>query len=161
MAIANRNKKNAPQIVAVIGDGALAGGMAFEALNHAGDIGVDMLVVLNDNKMSISPNVGGLEKYLTKIISSSSFVSVREKGRKFFSRVPILEKFLRRAEKQAKGMLVPSTLFEQLGFETLRDSYLPHFLPALTKIWPIHPAYCAIFRKTTNATSELPSSPDQ
>jgi len=117
MAIANRNKKNAPQIVAIIGDGALAGGMAFEALNHAGDVGADMLVVLNDNKMSISPNVGGLEKYLTKIISSSSFVSVREKGRKFFSRVPILEKFLRRAEKQAKGMLVPSTLFEQLGFE--------------------------------------------
>ncbi|HAT73584.1 MAG: 1-deoxy-D-xylulose-5-phosphate synthase [Candidatus Moranbacteria bacterium GW2011_GWF2_36_839] len=117
MALANRNKKNAPQIVAVIGDGALAGGMAFEALNHAGDVSADMLVVLNDNKMSISPNVGGLEKYLTKIISSSSFVSVREKGRKFFSHIPILEKFLRRAEKQAKGMLVPSTLFEQLGFE--------------------------------------------
>lgn len=117
MAIANRNKKNSPQIVAVIGDGALAGGMAFEALNHAGDVGADILVVLNDNKMSISPNVGGLEKYLTKIISSSSFVKTREKGRKFFSRVPILEKFLRRAEKQAKGMLVPSTLFEQLGFE--------------------------------------------
>ena len=117
MAIANRNKKNAPQIVAVIGDGALAGGMAFEALNHAGDVGADILVVLNDNKMSISPNVGGLEKYLTKIISSSSFVRAREKGRKIFRHIPILEKFLRRAEKQAKGMLVPSTLFEQLGFE--------------------------------------------
>ena len=117
MALANKNKKNPPKAVAIIGDGALGGGMAFEALNHAGDVKADILVVLNDNKMSISPNVGALEKYLTRLISSSSFVNFREKGRKFFSHVPVIEKFLRRAEKQAKGMLVPSTLFEQLGFE--------------------------------------------
>ncbi|PIP28111.1 MAG: 1-deoxy-D-xylulose-5-phosphate synthase [Candidatus Moranbacteria bacterium CG23_combo_of_CG06-09_8_20_14_all_35_22] len=117
MAIANRNKKNAPQIVAVIGDGALAGGMAFEALNHAGDIGADILVVLNDNKMSIAPNVGGLEKYLTRLISSQSFVRFRNRGRKILERIPVIQRFAQRAEKQAKGMLVPSTLFEQLGFE--------------------------------------------
>lgn len=117
MAIANKNKKNAPQVIAVIGDGALGGGMAFEALNHVGDVKANMLVILNDNKMSISPNVGGLEKYLTRLISSPSYVCFRDKGREVLGRVPAIQRFIRRAETHAKGMVVPSTLFEELGFE--------------------------------------------
>jgi len=117
MAIANRNKKNAPQVVAVIGDGALTGGMAFEALNHAGDVDADILVILNDNKMSISPNVGGMGKYLTRLLSSPIYVNMREKGREVLSGIPKLQKFLRRAEAHTKGIITPGTLFEELGFD--------------------------------------------
>jgi 1-deoxy-D-xylulose-5-phosphate synthase len=117
MAIANKNKKNAPQVVAVIGDGALTGGMAFEALNHAGDVEADILVILNDNKMSISPNVGGMGKYLTRLISSSTYVNLREKGREILSSVPTIKKFVRRAESHTKGIITPGTLFEELGFD--------------------------------------------
>lgn len=117
MAIANKNKKNAPCVVAVIGDGALTGGMAFEALNHAGDIKADILVILNDNKMSISPNVGGMEKYLTRLLSSPAYISLRDKGREILGNVPSLQKFARRAEAHAKGLITPGTLFEELGFE--------------------------------------------
>ncbi|EKE11177.1 MAG: hypothetical protein ACD_15C00133G0028 [uncultured bacterium] len=117
MAIANRNRKKSSQIVAVIGDGSLTGGMAFEALNHAGDVKADMLVILNDNKMSISPNVGGLRQYLTRIISSPSYVKVRARGREVFDSVPNLKRLLMRAESHTKGMIVPGTFFEELGFE--------------------------------------------
>ncbi|MFA4818049.1 MAG: 1-deoxy-D-xylulose-5-phosphate synthase [Parcubacteria group bacterium] len=117
MAIANKNKKNAPQVVAVIGDGALTGGMAFEALDHAGDVGADMLVILNDNKMSISPNVGSMGKYLTRLISSPTYVQMRERGREILSSVPTIKKFIRRAEAQTKGIITPGTLFEELGFD--------------------------------------------
>jgi 1-deoxy-D-xylulose-5-phosphate synthase len=117
MAIANRNKKNTPQVVAVIGDGALTGGMSFEALNHAGDVGANMLVVLNDNKMSISPNVGSMGKYLTRLISSPIYVNLRAKGREILSSVPTIKKFVRRAEVQTKGIITPGTLFEELGFD--------------------------------------------
>jgi 1-deoxy-D-xylulose-5-phosphate synthase len=117
MALAQREKKDPAQIVAIIGDGALTGGMALEALNHAGDANVDMLVILNDNKMSISPNVGGMGQYLTRLISSPSYVKVRAKGREFFDGAPRLKKILMRAESHTKGMIVPGTLFEELGFE--------------------------------------------
>jgi len=117
MAIANKNKKNAPRAVAVIGDGALTGGMALEALNHAGDAGADILVILNDNKMSISPNVGGMGKYLTRLISSPSYVRLRDRGRDMLSSVPTIQKFVRQAEKHTKGMITPGTLFEELGFD--------------------------------------------
>jgi 1-deoxy-D-xylulose-5-phosphate synthase len=117
MAIANKNKKNAPSVVAVIGDGALTGGMAFEALNHAGDAKADMLVILNDNKMSISPNVGGMGKYLTRLLSSPAYINLRDKGREILGSIPSLQKFARRAEAHAKGMVTPGTLFEELGFE--------------------------------------------
>ncbi len=117
MALANKNKKNVPQVVAVIGDGALTGGMAFEALNHAGDAEADMLVILNDNKMSISPNVGGMGKYLTRLISSPGYVRLRTKGRKMLKDMPTVHDFLRRAETYTKGMLTPGTLFEELGFQ--------------------------------------------
>lgn len=117
MAIANKNKKNAPHIIAVIGDGALTGGMALEAMNHAGDAGADMLVILNDNKMSISPNVGGMGKYLTRLISSPSYVRLRDRGRDMLRGVPTIQKFVRQAEKHTKGMITPGTLFEELGFD--------------------------------------------
>jgi len=116
MAMANKNKKNPSQVVAIIGDGALTGGMAFEALNHAGDAEVDMLVILNDNKMSISPNVGGMGKYLTRLISSPSYVQMRKKGKKMLEGLPVVQDFLRRAETHTKGMIMPGTLFEELGF---------------------------------------------
>ncbi|HOF42363.1 MAG TPA: 1-deoxy-D-xylulose-5-phosphate synthase [Candidatus Moranbacteria bacterium] len=116
MAVANKNKKNHKQVIAVIGDGALTGGMAFEALNHAGDIKADILVILNDNKMSISPNVGGMNNYLTRLISSPSYQSLHSKGREFLESLPSIQRFLRKAEKQAKGMIMPGTLFEELGF---------------------------------------------
>jgi 1-deoxy-D-xylulose-5-phosphate synthase len=117
MAIANRDKKNAPRVVAVIGDGALTGGMAFEALNHAGDAKADILVILNDNKMSISPNVGGMGKYLTRLISSPAYINMRNKGREILEKVPSIKKFVIKAESHAKGMIVPGTFFEELGFE--------------------------------------------
>lgn len=117
MAVAFENKKNALQIIAIIGDGALSGGMAYEALNHAGEAKADILVILNDNKMSISPNVGGMGQYLTRLISSPSYVKLRDKGRKILSSVPSLKKFVLRAESHTKGMITPGTLFEELGFE--------------------------------------------
>lgn len=117
MAVANRGKKNAPNIVAVIGDGALGGGMAFEALNHAGDVKADILVVLNDNKMSISPNVGGMEKYLTRLISSPSYVSLRDKGLEALKRMPTVQKLVHKAGIQVRGVIIPGTLFEELGFK--------------------------------------------
>jgi len=114
--LAVANKKNKKQIVAVIGDGALTGGMALEALNHAGDIKADMLVVLNDNKMSISPNVGGMGKYLTRLISSPAYLKLRKKGNKILKGVPVIQELVRRAEVYAKGMVTPGTMFEELGF---------------------------------------------
>lgn len=116
LAIAHKNKKNPPQVIAIIGDGALTGGMALEALNHAGDVAANILVILNDNKMSISPNVGGMGKYLTRLISSPSYTNLREKGRNFLSKVPSLQEFVRKAELYTKGMIIPGTLFEELGF---------------------------------------------
>lgn len=117
MAIAHVGKKNAPHVIAVIGDGALTGGMAFEALNHAGDIDADILVIVNDNKMSISPNVGAMTRYLTRLISSPNYTSVREKGKKILENVPTFKEIARRVEKHAKGMVTPSTIFEEMGFQ--------------------------------------------
>lgn len=115
MAVASKNKDK--KTVAVIGDGALTGGMAIEALSHAGDIEADMLVILNDNEMSISPNVGGMSEYLTRLISSPGYVRLRKKGREILDKVPSVGKFARRIETHTKGMIIPGTLFEELGFE--------------------------------------------
>jgi 1-deoxy-D-xylulose-5-phosphate synthase len=117
MERANRDKKNPPNVVAVIGDGALTGGMAFEALNHAGDIKSDILVILNDNEMSISPNVGAMHKYLTRLISSKKFHHLRKSSKEILSKkVPTVHEVARRAELGAKGMITPGLLFEELGF---------------------------------------------
>jgi 1-deoxy-D-xylulose-5-phosphate synthase len=117
MAIAASLSKTGRHAVAVIGDGGLTGGMAFEALNHAGVLDANLLVILNDNEMSISPNVGALNNYLAKILSSKFYSSVREGSRQFLSRsMPSVWELARRAEEHVKGMVAPGTLFEELGF---------------------------------------------
>ncbi len=117
MAIAAGQSGSDRKIVAVIGDGAMTAGMAFEALNHAGHLKSDLLVVLNDNDMSISPNVGALSAHLTQILSSRFFSTVRESGKKVLSHVPPVLEVARRAEEHVKGMFAPGgTLFEELGF---------------------------------------------
>jgi 1-deoxy-D-xylulose-5-phosphate synthase len=116
MAIAARMQHSSRRTVAVIGDGALTAGMAFEALNHASDVEADMLVVLNDNDMSISRNVGGLSNYLAKILSSRAYSHMREGSKKVLSKIPQAWELARKTEEHAKGMLVPGTLFEELGW---------------------------------------------
>jgi len=116
MAIAAEQANSDRKVVAVIGDGAMTAGMAFEALNHAGHLKLDLLVILNDNEMSISPNVGALSAHLTKLLSGRFFSSVREGGKRMLSRVPPMLEVARRAEEHVKGMFAPGTLFEELGF---------------------------------------------
>ncbi|MDP3677870.1 MAG: 1-deoxy-D-xylulose-5-phosphate synthase, partial [Methylotenera sp.] len=99
-----------------IGDGAMTAGMAFEALNNAGDMDANLLVVLNDNDMSISNNVGALNNYLTKLLSSRFYNKVRSSGKKVLSAVPPMMEFAKRAEEHVKGMVTPGTLFEEFGF---------------------------------------------
>ncbi|MBB1520485.1 1-deoxy-D-xylulose-5-phosphate synthase [Aquipseudomonas guryensis] len=151
MAIAAKLQNSRRKAVAVIGDGALTAGMAFEALNHASDVKANMLVVLNDNDMSISKNVGGLSNYLAKIISSRTYSSMREGSKKILSRLPGAWEIARKVEEHAKGMLVPGTLFEELGWNyvgpidghdlptllatlrNMRDLEGPQFLHVVTK----------------------------
>ncbi|RMQ40592.1 1-deoxy-D-xylulose-5-phosphate synthase [Pseudomonas cichorii] len=151
MAIAARLQGVDRKSIAVIGDGALTAGMAFEALNHAPEVAADMLVILNDNDMSISRNVGGLSNYLAKILSSRTYTSMREGSKKVLSRLPGAWEIARRTEEYAKGMLVPGTLFEELGWNyigpidghdlptliatlrNMRDLKGPQFLHVVTK----------------------------
>lgn len=102
--------------VAVIGDGALTAGLAYEALNHAGGVKADMIVVLNDNDMSISPNVGAMNKYLARILTGKIVTGAREGTKSVLSKVPSMLELARRTEEHVKGMVVPCTLFEELGF---------------------------------------------
>ncbi len=107
---------SADKAIAVIGDGALTAGLAYEALNHAGGVKADMLVVLNDNDMSISPNVGAMNKYLLRMLSGKIYTGARESSKKVLSKVPSMLDLARRTEEHVKGMVVPSSLFEELGF---------------------------------------------
>jgi len=116
MAIAARAEQKNRKVVAVIGDGAITAGMAFEALNHAGEVRPDMLVILNDNEMSISENVGALNRYFARILSGNFYTSLREGGKKILSGVPPLHELASRAEEHFKGMVTPGTFFEELGF---------------------------------------------
>jgi len=116
MALSFRNSGEDRRAVAIIGDGAMTAGMAFEALNHAGDIGANLLVVLNDNDMSISPNVGAMSNYLARLMSGRLYSSVREGGKRVLNTVPHVKELARRAEEHVKGMVVPGTLFEEIGF---------------------------------------------
>ena len=115
MAIASSYKNENKKIVAVIGDGGLSAGMAFEALNHMGSINEDILVILNDNEMSISPNVGAMTNYLTKILSSKLYSTVKEGSKTILSKVPTSSMFLTKTEKHIKGLLAPGMLFEEMG----------------------------------------------
>jgi len=116
MALASGLKGEQRQLVAIIGDGSITGGMAYEAMNHAGSLDANVLVILNDNDMSISPNVGAMNNYLSKILSSRLYSSVREESKKALSRMPTVWELARRTEEHVKGMIVPGTLFEELGF---------------------------------------------
>ena len=151
MAIAAQRQQQSHKVVAIIGDGAMTAGMAFEALNHAGDIHNDLLVILNDNDMSISGNVGGLSNYFARVLSGKFYSSMRENSKKVLKAMPTVRELARRTEEHVKGMLIPGTLFEELGFNyigpidghdldtlipTLRNLYKlkgPQFLHVATK----------------------------
>jgi 1-deoxy-D-xylulose-5-phosphate synthase len=116
MAIAAKQQGSGQKTVAVIGDGAMTAGMAFEALNNAGDQDCDLLVVLNDNEMSISPNRGALHNHLSRLLSGRMYTGIRQGSKHALSRMPGAQHFLRRWEEHLKGMILPGTLFEELGF---------------------------------------------
>ncbi|MFW2438514.1 MAG: 1-deoxy-D-xylulose-5-phosphate synthase [Arenicellales bacterium] len=116
MAVAAATKKEEHDVVAIIGDGAMGAGMAFEALNCGGEIDANLLVILNDNEMSISANVGGLSNHLARIMSGRVYSSAREGSKSILSRMGPLWNFAKRSEEHMKGMIMPGTLFEELGF---------------------------------------------
>ncbi|MGO1246166.1 MAG: 1-deoxy-D-xylulose-5-phosphate synthase [Oceanisphaera sp.] len=116
MAIAAEQEQKNRKVAAIIGDGAITAGMAFEALNHAGDVHNDMLVILNDNEMSISENVGALNNHLARIMSGSVYSTLREGGKKALEILPPLKELAKRTEEHIKGMVIPGTLFEEFGF---------------------------------------------
>lgn len=117
MAVAAQQAGLERRAVAIIGDGAMTAGMAFEALNNAGNMDANLLVILNDNDMSISNNVGALNNYLAKLLSSRFYGTVKTSGKKVLSALPQpMMEFARRAEEHVKGMVLPGTLFEEFGF---------------------------------------------
>lgn len=151
MAVSARKQKSGKKIAAIIGDGAMTAGQAFEALNHAGHIETDMLVILNDNDMAISENVGGLNKYFSKILSSKTYATMREGSKKVLSTIPHAWELASKTEEHVKGFLTPGILFEELGFNyigpvdghdvesltktlrNIRDLKGPQFLHVVTK----------------------------
>jgi 1-deoxy-D-xylulose-5-phosphate synthase len=116
MAIANKIKGINNKTVAIIGDGSMTSGLAFEGLNNAGWLKSDMLVILNDNEMSISENVGAISQYLSRILTSRFYNSVKQKANQALSIMPELKKIAHRVEEHVKGMLTPGTMFEEFGF---------------------------------------------
>jgi 1-deoxy-D-xylulose-5-phosphate synthase len=116
MAVAAAQKGELRRAVAVIGDGAMSGGMAFEALNHAGTLPADLLVVLNDNEMSISEGVGALKAYFGRVLSGRFYAQLRKGGKKVLSQMPTMRELARRSEEHMKGMMLPGTMFEEMGF---------------------------------------------
>jgi len=116
MEIASQDQAIERKNVAIIGDGGMTAGMAYEALNHGGAIDNDLLVILNDNEMSISPNVGAMSKYLSSIWSGKIYSSLRSGSKKVLKRIPSAWELAKRAEEHVKGMVTPGTLFEELGF---------------------------------------------
>jgi 1-deoxy-D-xylulose-5-phosphate synthase len=116
MAIAAQRKGEQRHAVAVIGDGAMSGGMAFEALNHAGTLPANLLVILNDNDMSISEGVGALSQYFARLLAGRMYSTLREGGKKVLSHLPTMRELARRSEEHVKGMMLPGTLFEEMGF---------------------------------------------
>jgi len=116
MALAAAHQGEQRRVVAVIGDGALTAGMAFEALNHAGSVPANLLVILNDNDMSISENVGAMSKYLARVLSGRFYAHLREGGKRVLRKMPQLRAFAARSEEHVKGMWLPGTVFEEMGF---------------------------------------------
>jgi len=143
LGIASQQQDN--QVIAVIGDGAMTAGMAFEALNHAGDIKPNLLVILNDNDMSISRNVGALSKYLAQILASQFYANLREGGKKVLRHIPSVHEFARKTEEHVKGMMVEGTLFEELGFNYI-GPIDGHDLPVLVRTLKISRYYACNVR---------------
>ena len=114
MALASQQTEKR-KVIAVIGDGGLTAGLAYEALNHLGDSKADLLVILNDNEMSISPNVGAMTNYLTRMLSGRVLSSMRESSKKLLEPIPPIRELAKRAEEHVKGMIAPGTLFEEMG----------------------------------------------
>jgi 1-deoxy-D-xylulose-5-phosphate synthase len=151
MALAAKQRGEERHCVAIIGDGAMTAGMAFEALNNAGVADANLLVILNDNDMSISPPVGALNRYLAQLMSGQFYAKARDVGRSVLKNAPPLLELAKRLEQQAKGMVVPATLFEKFGFnyigpidghdldsliptlENIKDLKGPQFLHVVTK----------------------------
>ena len=132
MSLAHRHLNRPHHAIAIIGDGAMTAGMAFEAMNHAGDLKADILVVLNDNDMSISGNVGALSNYFARILSSKIYTTMRSGGKQVLRRLPPMWELARRTETHLKGMIMPGTLFEELGFNYI-GPIDGHDLPTLIK----------------------------
>ena len=132
MALAAAQRDEDRRIVSVIGDGAMTAGMAFEALNHGGSLNPSMLVVLNENQMSISPNVGAITKILARMMSGPTVTNIRERGKQLMHRDSRVWRFMSRWEEHVKGMIVPSTLFEEFGFNYL-GPIDGHDLPVLIR----------------------------
>lgn len=151
MALAAQRSGQKRRVVSIIGDGALSAGMAFEALNHAGSLDVDMLVILNDNDMSISENVGAFSNYFARVLSGKLYATLRAGGKKVLRRMPTVWELARRSEEHVKGMVLPGTIFEEMGFnyigpidghdlnalvttlKNLRDLKGPQFLHVITR----------------------------
>src|SRR6476620_729813 len=151
MAVAAAHSGEDRRVVAVIGDGALTAGMAFEALNHAGSLPNDLLVILNDNDMSISENVGALSNHFARALSGRVYAHLREGGKKVLRQMPTVWELARRSEEHMKGMVLPGTIFEEMGFNyigpidghdlralvatltNLRDMRGPQFLHVITR----------------------------
>jgi 1-deoxy-D-xylulose-5-phosphate synthase len=115
MAIGAAARGEKRRVVAVIGDGAMTAGMAFEAINHAGSLNVDLLTILNDNDMSISNNVGAMSNYFARVLSGKLYASLREGGKKVLRQMPTVWELARRSEAHMKGMILPGTIFEEMG----------------------------------------------
>src|SRR5246127_1897934 len=151
MAVAAARAGETRRVVAIIGDGAMTAGMAFEALNHAGSLPADLLVILNDNDMSISENVGALSNHFARALSGRVYAHLRESGKKVLRPMPTVWELARRSEEHLKGMVLPGTLFEELGFnyigpmdghdvkalvttlKNLRQLHGPQFLHVVTR----------------------------
>ncbi len=116
MAVAAAQLGEERRVVAVIGDGAMTAGMAFEALNHAGSLPANLLVILNDNDMSISENVGALSNYFARVLSGRVYAHLREGSKKVLRPMPTVRELARRSEEHMKGMVLPGTMFEEMGF---------------------------------------------
>ncbi len=151
MAIGAARAGERRRVVAIIGDGAMSAGMAFEALNHAGSTDVDLLVILNDNDMSISENVGAFSNYFARVLSGKLYANLREGSKKVLKRMPTVWELARRSEEHMKGMVLPGTIFEEMGLnyigpidghdlgalvstlKNLRDAKGPQFLHVVTR----------------------------
>jgi 1-deoxy-D-xylulose-5-phosphate synthase len=137
MSIAAQLNQEKRHSVAIIGDGGMTAGLSFEALNHAGDLKTNLLVILNDNEMSISENVGALSKYLTRILSGKAYTTIRSRSKKILAHMPPILELAKRTEEHLKGMIMPGTLFEELGFNYVgpMDGHdLPNLVRTLNNI---------------------------